>query len=403
MEDSLLSFCNTYEYMLPDEIAKRELKMVAVSADGSESEVVSVYNGSEEDQLAALNEAIELAAKYVKLKDATGKKVGYYYAYAVDSLSKYYNAAKAAVTNSDQSEHTYGEWASILADEFQTLLNDNNAIIKISPKNYYRFNNASYIKYSALLGNNGVMSCALSTGAGTRFAFVPIAGSDMFYLKNINGNYIDYVSQSKDVTAKATSTSSAAKFKLHDMGEGKYAIQKENSGYGYLHCTSSYKLVGWSNDNNTSRWTIICMEDNQGAEYKEAFEAVIAEAANLVNEIVDTAKTTANGIVLYEYVVPTDDRLAEYVAQLMSEIAAAEALCGKGPAVLFPDAGDKLAEVAALVKGAYTIATGIENITIDEALASCSAVYDMNGRRVTDIASGNIYIVNGKKVRIIRK
>lgn len=403
MEDSLLSFCNTYEYTLPDDVAKRELKMVAVSADGSESEVVSVYNGSEEDQLAALNEAIELAAKYVKLKDATGKKVGYYYAYAVDSLSKYYNAAKAAVTNSDQSEHTYGEWASILADEFQTLLKDNNAIIKISPKNYYRFNNASYIKYSALLGNNGVMSCALSTGAGTRFAFVPIAGSDMFYLKNINGNYIDYVSQSKDVTAKATSTSSAAKFKLHDMGEGKYAIQKENSGYGYLHCTSSYKLVGWSNDNNTSRWTIICMEDNQGAEYKEAFEAVIAEAANLVNEIVDTAKTTANGIVLYEYVVPTDDRLAEYVAQLMSEIAAAEALCGKGPAVLFPDAGDKLAEVAALVKGAYTIATGIENITIDEALASCSPVYDMNGRRVTDIASGNIYIVNGKKVRIIRK
>ena len=75
----------------------------------------------------------------------------------------------------------------------------------------------------------------------------------------------------------------------------------------------------------------------------------------------------------------------------------------KAPAVLFPDAGDKLAEVAALVKGAYTIATGIENITIDEALASCSAVYDMNGRRVTDIASGNIYIVNGKKVRIIRK
>ena len=400
MEDSLLTFCNTYEYTLPDAVAKRELRMVAVSADGSESEVVSVYNGSEEDQLAALNEAISLADQYVKLKDSTGKKVGYYYAYAVDTLSQYYNAAKAAVAAGDQSVHTYGEWASILAEEFQKLLNNENAIIKISTKNYYRFLNAKYTKYSATLGNDGKMSCALSTGQGTRFMFVPVAGSDLYYLKNINGKYIDYVSQSKDVTAKATSTSSAAKFKLHDMGGGKYAIQKENTGYGYLHCASTYQLVGWSNDNNTSRWTIICMEDNQGAEYKEAFEAVIADARTLAGELVDTAKSTADAIVLYEYIVPTDDRLAEYVAQLVKEVAEAETLCGKGPAVLFPDAGDCLAAIVALVKGSYTIATGITDIPADKVLSSGCAIYDMSGCRVTDVVPGNIYIVDGCKVRI---
>ncbi len=400
MQDSLLSFCNTYEYTLPDEIAKRELKMVAVSADGSESEAVSVYNGSEEDQLAALNEAIDLAAQYVKMKDASGKKVGYYYAYAVDSLSKYYNAAKAAVAGSDQSQHTYGEWARLLADEFKVLLENDKAIIKLSPKNYYRLNNAKYTKYSALLGSNGVMSCALSTGAGTKFAFVPIEGSDLYYLKNINGKYIDFVSQSKDVTAKTTSKSAAAKFKLYDMGQGKYAIQKENTGYGYLHCSSDYKLVGWNNENNTSRWTIICMEDNQGAEYKEAYKAVIDEAGSLIKEIVDSAKTTADDIVFYEYVEPTDDNLPLYVAQLMKELADAETLCNKGPAILFPDAGEKLAAAITLVKASYTIATGITDIAADKLLSSGSKVYDINGRRVSEIVSGNLYIVNGCKVRI---
>ncbi len=400
MDDSLLTFCNTYEYTLPDAIAKRELKMVAVSADGSESEVVSVYNGSEEDQLAALNEALELAKQYVKLKDTSGKKVGYYYAYAIEALEKYYNAAKSAVANSDQSEHTYGEWAKILDEEFQSLLNNDKAIIRISPKNYYRFNNASYTKYSALLGNDGKMSCALSTAAGTRFAFVPIAGSDLYYLKNINGKYIDYVSQSKDVTAKATSTSSAVKFKLHDMGEGKYAIQKENTGYGYLHCASTYQLVGWSNDNNTSRWTIICMVDNLGAEYKEAYQAVMDDARNLINEIVDTTKTTTDNIVFYEYVVPSDDKFADYAEQLINELADAEALCNKGPAVLFPDAGERLTVAINLVKGAYTIATGITDISADKVLSSGYKIYDINGRSVTDVVPGNIYIVNGVKVRI---
>ena len=400
MEDSLLTFCNTYEYTLPDDIAKRELKMMAVSADGTESEGVSVYNGSEEDQLAALNEAIDLAAKYVKMKDTSGKKVGYYHAYAVDTISQYYNAAKEAVANSDQSEHTYGEWARILEAEFAKLLNDENAVIKISPKNYYRFLNAKYTKYSAMLGSNGVMSCALSTGAATKFAFVPIAGSDLYYLKNINGKYIDYVAQSKDVTAKATSTSSAAKFKLHDMGEGKFAIQKENTGYGYLHCASSYKLVGWNNENNTSRWTIICMEDNQGAEYKEAFQTVIAEAAEVIKEVVDTAKSTDGNIVLNEYIVPSDDKLPDYVAQLIDELSAAETLCGKGPAVLFPEAGDKLTATINLVKASYTIATGITEISVDDILSSDYAIYDINGRRVTDVVPGALYIVNGCKVRV---
>ena len=112
------------------------------------------------------------------------------------------------------------------------------------------------MKYTACYKDDGKMACAMTSDKSTRIAFVPVSNSELFYLKTTSGKYIDYVSQSKDVTAKASSTSSAVKFKLHVKGNGKYEIQKENSGYGYLHCASTYQLVGWSGDQAQSQWTI---------------------------------------------------------------------------------------------------------------------------------------------------
>jgi hypothetical protein len=399
MEDSLLSFCNTMEYSLPDEIATRELKIVAVSADGSESEVTTVYNGSEEVQIEALQEAFSIAAEYIKKKDTSGKKVGYIRAYALKTLNEYYNAAKAALADSSQAEHTYGEWAKLLSDEFDRIIADDRAFIKINPKNAYKLVNSKYSKYTAYCKNDGTMACAMNDGNNTKLTFVPVSGSDLYYIKNNTGKYIDYVSQSKDVTAKASSTSSAVKFKIHEMGNCRYAIQKENTSYGYLHCTSGYKLVGWKNEDATSQWTITCVTDNQATEDKAQLKAAIAEAKALLYEVVDTTSSTVENIVLYSYVETKDSNLPEYVKQLAEETSAAATLFAGGTTVLFPEASEKLAAAIALVRASYSIPTSIGSITIDE-IGANDEVYDTTGRRVKVVTPGCTYIINGKKVYV---
>lgn len=401
-EDSLLSFCNTFEYSLPENIATRELRIVAVSADGSESEVTSVYNGSEEEQLEALNNALTIAQEYTKKKDTTGKKVGYYHAYALEKLTEYYNAAKAAVANSDQSTHTYGEWAKMLSDELDTIINDSRALIKINPKNRYKLTNAKYTKYTAYCKDNGTLACEMKSGATTEMTFIPIANSSLYNIKASNGKYIDYVSQSKDITAKATSTSSAIKFKVHDLNNGKFEIQKEGSSYGYLHCASNYKLVGWSGDQAPSQWTITCIVDNQATEDKALLKAAIDEAQAQLDIVVDTAKSTSDNIVLHSYVEATDSRLPEYVTELAAELAIARQLHTSGASVLCPEEAEKLAAATALVKASYSIPTGITERTIDS-LDGTQAIYDIRGRRVNEVMPGNLYIINSKKVRVSSK
>ncbi len=399
MEDSLLTFCNTFKYTLPDEIATRELKIVAVSADGSESEVTTVYNGSKEVQLAALNDALDLANKYIKKRDTTGKKVGYIHAYALQELTEYYNAAKTAVADSSQEEHTYGEWAKILSDEFDKIIADDRAFIKINPKNQYKLTNAKYSKYLAYCKDNGTMACAMTSAGGIKFTFVPVANSELYYIKTNYGKYVDYVAMSKDITAKASSTSSALKFKIHDMENGKYAIQSENVSYGYFHCASTYQLVGWKNDQSSSHWTITCVTDNQANEDKAELKAIIAEANDLLTEIVDTVNSTNGNTVLYSYVEATDDNLPEYVNALIAETSAAETLFASNATVLFPEESEKLSAAIALVKASYSIPTSIGSITMDE-IKEGDKIYDINGRRVENVTPGNIYIINGKKAYI---
>lgn len=399
MEDSLLTFCNTFKYTLPDEIATREMKITAVSADGSESEVTTVYNGSKEVQLAALGVALETANKYIKKKDTTGKKVGYIHAYALKDLTEYYNAAKTALADSSQEEHTYGEWAKILSDEFDKILSDNRAFIKINPKNQYKLTNSKYSKYTAYCKDNGTMACAMTSAGNIKLTFVPVTNSELYYIKTNSGKYVDYVAMSKDITAKANSTSSALKFKIHNMDNGKFAIQHENSSYGYFHCASTYQLVGWKNDQPSSQWAITCVTDNQANEDKAELKAKTDEANTLLNEIVDTLNSTSDNTILHSYIEAKDGNLLEYVNRLIAETSAAETLLANGPTVLFPEESEKLSAIIALVKASYSIPTNIGSITINE-LKESDKIYDINGRRVTNITKGNIYIINGKKVHI---
>ncbi len=400
-EDSLLTFCNTLKYTLPDAIATRELKIVAVSADGSESEVATAYNGSKEVQIATLVQALEAANKFIKKRDTTGKKVGYIHAYALEDLKKYHKAAKAALADSSQTEHTYGEWAKILADETDKILTDDCAFIKINPKNTYKLTNSKYGGYVAYCKNDDVLACAITSGANASFTFVPVKNSDLYYIKTNRGKYVDYVSISKNITAKASSTSTALKFKIHELENCKFAIQHENSSYGHFHCASTYQLVGWANDQASSQWSITCVTDNQATENRALLQKTIEEAKTLIAAIVDTTKTTAETITLYSYIETKDDNLLEYVKQLLAETSAAETLLKEKVTVLFPAESEKLSTIIALVKASYSIPTNINSITID-AIKEFQNIYDLNGRRVEIIIPGNIYIINGKKITVTK-
>ena len=58
---------------------------------------------------------------------------------------------------------------------------------------------------------------------------------------------------------------------------------------------------------------------------------------------------------------------------------------------------DELTALIATVNAGYTVSTGIGGILFDEVDA---VIYDARGRKVKNITSPGIYIVNGKKVYV---
>ena len=289
-DGALLYGSNKLSFTLPAEAAAQEIIVVAAQADGTDVTVKTVAEGGDESQqYTALKTNISEAQKVIAMSDATGSKPGYYYGSVVEALEALLAEATAAYEAKDQSVHTYGEWAILLADEIQRIVSLTNVKQVIYAANWYSLTNAQYTNYS--MGTSGTkLRCTIadpSQSDAKQWAFEPSGKPNTYYIRNKDtGKYISSIGMSAQATATATSTSSAIPFVVTDNGDGTFTIDDTEQGYGALHCDASKAVVGWAPSATASHWTLTCIVNGQREVFQAQLEGLIARAEEILNELI---------------------------------------------------------------------------------------------------------------------
>ena len=394
-DSTLLTFSNNYSISLTDEMAAKKIFITAVSANGTESVVKSKNEGTEEEQLEALNDALQSAQGILNLKDSGNKYVGYYYESALVQLVALVESSRAAIDTKDQSVHTYGEWATLLDEEINSILSKDDIKVKIQSGNSYQLENVKYPGYT-MYYNSGSVVCKPGTGSPKMrsFTFITTNKSNEYYITG-NGYYINSVATSTLTSMSGTSKNTAIKFTVGEAGEAKFYICKTGDNMNSLHCDASKNVVGWSTTSEASHWKLVAVDQKKEREDENALNALIDEATTIYNLIVDTL--SSDTISFKEGVEVTSETLAADVEAMMAVAAQSADVITKKYYNECPALINELTKKISAVKGGYTISTGINGVIFDEADA---VIYDSRGRKVKRITSAGVYIVNGKKIYI---
>ena len=391
-DSTLITFANVHTLELSNEMIVKDLIIVALSADGTEVTVNSKNNGSEADQLEALNEAIASANNLLALKDNGCKNIGYYHEHVLVNLTALVESANAVIANKDQSEKSYGEWAAAIEKEISSLMANSENRVKLHSGNTYQLFNAQYQQYS-MFNESGKICCKIgsTTPKARRFTFTS-TGKDGEYIISNNGSYINFIGRSQQVTASSSNKADAVKFTVGEYGLGTFYIYKTgDTGLG-IHSSQGYNVVGWNHTEGPSLWRIVNTDFKQEKADASALNTLVSEAVSIHDLIVDTTATT---FTLNEGVEALSETLAADIDSMMALAAEASEITANKVYGLCPEYITRMTEIIAVVKAGYTINTGITDVTSE---GSEGKIYDVRGRRIDKITRPGIYIIDGKKV-----
>ena len=395
-DSTLVTFSNFYNIELSDKVIADDIYIMAVSANGTEIPVKSKNQGTDEQQLEALNDALASAQEFFKFKDSGNKNVGYYYESALSTLIALTDSANVVIENKDQSVHTYGEWASLIDDEISRIIADgDNNRVKIQDGNSYQLYNVHFPQYT-MYYENGNMVCksGTSTPKARSFTFISTGKENEYYIST-NAKYINVLQLDSRVSATTTKKAEAVKITVDEADFSEYNLYKSGDMSSALHCSFEYNVVGWHYYDIKSSWKLVCVNLKKEKADEKALEELITEATRIYNLIVDTTNTEA--ITFNEGIKVISETLAADVTAMMAKVAESQDVISKKYYNVCPMLIDDLTTIIATVKAGYTDLTGINGVTFDEADA---VIYDVRGRRVDRITSPGVYIVNGKKIYI---
>ena len=229
-------------------------------------------------------------------------------------------------------------------------------------------------------------------------SFTFVAGeNENEYCISSNGNYISYISRSSQAKAASTKKADALRFTVGEFGIAKYYIYKTGDTDLGIHCDQKYKVVGWNHTEDPSLWTLQCVNQKKEKADEKSLNALISEAVSIYDFIVDSTKTDATTV--YDWVIVSSETLTADIDAMMAKVAVSQSVIENKYYEKCPALIDELTALIATVKGGYSVTTGINGVVTDEQNA---VIYDSRGRRVKKITSSGIYIVNGKKMYIIK-
>ncbi len=262
---NMVSFSNTYRLTLPAEVANSKYTVVAAQADGSNVTIPSAAEaGNEEQQLQALEKAIEAAKELIRYKASNNTQVGYYNPNALAVLESLVEAAQEAINNQDQSTLSYGKWSTNILNEIYRIEKDSKAMMSVAPYNHYTLTT----RLGALAYHNGTVKAASASQVkpsdnNRRWEFVPTASENVFYIKNVGQQ--SYINISDNSVELVSSESEAKMMTLVFNGDGTVSFSdKSSDAVRILGVNSDKSATTLDAIDTNSQWKVVMVVDNTG-------------------------------------------------------------------------------------------------------------------------------------------
>ena len=262
---NMVSFSNTYRLTLPAEVANSKYTVVAAQADGSNVTIPSAAEaGNEEQQLQALEKAIEAAKELIRYKASNNTQVGYYDPNALAVLEALVEAAQEAINNQDQSTLSYGKWSTNILNEIYRIEKDSKAMMSVAPYNHYTLTT----RLGALAYHNGTVKAASASQVkpsdnNRRWEFVPTASENVFYIKNVGQQ--SYINISDNSVELVSSESEAKMMTLVFNGDGTVSFSdKSSDAVRILGVNSDKSATTLDAIDTNSQWKVVMVVDNTG-------------------------------------------------------------------------------------------------------------------------------------------
>lgn len=299
--NELLTFSNGVESMNNDNWASMtipmsalgaKLRVVAAQADGTDYIIPSAAEGPVEMQKNALKTTLTKVSVLLNNTSSKGNEVGKYYADMVANLKSIYDNAKAAYDNEDTSVNSYADWAAMLDEEYNSVINnDRTRLLMREGNKYYMFNaskTAYYLTQNAgsIIGETSNGTNGTYTDDADKHWEIIYSGEPGYYnLKSESGYYIAGISAEGSVYT-LLSRQSAAKFKVDYTANGRtYFTIKGNDANAIGLTTSGTTGEGVNPTLSRGQWQVRLLEDNSAAFESSELQSLMDESEHILTEV----------------------------------------------------------------------------------------------------------------------
>ncbi|MBO7468373.1 MAG: M60 family metallopeptidase [Bacteroidaceae bacterium] len=281
----LIYLSNSLKFTLPAPCQNSLLRIVAVSADGTECRIPSTAEaGTESEQLAALKASLTNAKALLDLSDATGSTVGSIFAFALRELQTLYDDASAAVSSADQSRHTYGQWSMLLDEAVYAVLANEEARVPVYSENTYALYMTVYKSYSLSYLASGPKGTTTdpTTQTAKWWLFEPAATPGQYYIKNVsNGLYITDIEANKRIRMQSYDVAQALPFTLQYNAKGTVSLFHEPTGLFLAH-NGNKEAIGAT---TATQWRIVTLSDNHAIATEDRCQSLLRIAGYMSDEL----------------------------------------------------------------------------------------------------------------------
>ena len=268
-EGEIQAFSNNHNFYLNKDVEimlrSGQATLVAVGADGNDVEIVNkALQGTPEEQLANLQQALETAKSYLSKTDDTGTKIGFLIPDSVAEYRALVEKIEEVVAQQDTTEYKYGEWFVNLDAATVALLANTTARVPLTNDCFYTIaTSANADRYMANV-SAGLKTSIEAVTHAVQWKFVP-AGENTYYIQHrVTGKYITTATSGKRVKAESNDMSKAVAFSLAQDAPGEYFIHVAGNADVRLYNNSTVSHQLFAGQNSSAKWCITLVDNMLG-------------------------------------------------------------------------------------------------------------------------------------------
>ena len=271
-EGAIRAFSNNHNFSLSKEVATMlrsgEATLYAVSAKDEDVVVINkALQGTPEEQLNKLKDALKTAKSYLEKTDTTGTKIGYLIPDSVVDYKALVAKIDSVVELKDTTEYKYGEWYINLDAATAEIQANSAARVPLVHNRFYTINiasNANRYLDNASAGLKTTENETETSPFNLQWKFVNAEVEGTYYIQQRStGNYITSLVSGKRSKAESTDIKDAIAFTLvsADVPGEIYLQCSEKDNLRLYNVSSNNQAWAGNQTGSNAKWTVLLEDD----------------------------------------------------------------------------------------------------------------------------------------------